>query len=318
VNSDGGEVIQGSNLFNYLDRTTDVDVTWVIDGIAASMTALLLTNPRHKVIAARHAKFMYHSVWGHAAGNSVDIRAYADMIDTFEASLVDMMAARMGVEASAVKSKFFDGADHWLSAEQAKALGLCDEILVGGVALEEPVDLAGLTKRDVFNFYNKQIINKRMGKENSNIFALALGLPETEDESKVVAQLQGIVAQNKSQASALEAERKKNGELENRLRELEKGRVSSLVDTAIEARKISADEKDTYVALAEKDFEAVEKILNRMQGVATVKAQLNTKGAAAKYEGKTWDELDRTERLAGLKAEAPELYNKLYKEKFGV
>jgi hypothetical protein len=239
------------------------------------------------------------------------------MIDAFQSSLIEMMAARMKVEPSAVREKFFDGADHWLSAAEAKALGLCDEILVGGTALEEPVNLAGLTKREVFDFYNKQIINRRMGKEVSNIYALALGLPETEEDSTVVAQLQGIVAQNKSQAEALVAERAKTSELENRLRELEQSRVAGLVDAAIAARKISAEEKDTYVSLAEKDYGAVEKILNKMQGVSPVKGQLNTKGAVAKYEGKTWDELDRAGRLAGLKSEAPDLYNQLYNEKFG-
>ena len=59
VNSEGGEVTQGSVLFNYLDRT-DISVEWVVDGIAASMMAMLITNPKHKVKAAKYAGFMYH------------------------------------------------------------------------------------------------------------------------------------------------------------------------------------------------------------------------------------------------------------------
>jgi ATP-dependent Clp endopeptidase proteolytic subunit ClpP len=315
VNSEGGEVSQGSSLFNYLDRT-DIDVTWVVDGLAASMAALLISSPRHVVKAARHAKFMYHKVWGSAVGNSAEVRAYADMIDTFEVSLIEMMASRMNWTFEKVKSEFFDGVDHWLSAEEAKALGLVDEILVGGMSLEEPANVALLGKTEVYNFYNNQIINLKKMEKGTNIYALAMGLSEAEDDSVALARLQGIVAQNRSLTDELQVEKEKTTTLENRIRTLEGDKVKSLVESAIAERKITAEERDTYVSLAEKDFASVEKILNKMVGVAPIKGSLNTKGTASKYEGKSWDELDKSGRLASLRAEAPELYAQLYEEKF--
>jgi ATP-dependent protease ClpP protease subunit len=313
VNSDGGEVVQGIALFNYLERT-DVSVTWVIDGIAASMMALLLSSPRHRVKAAAHAKLMYHSVKGFVYGDCEKILSTAEMVRTFEASLVEIMSRRTGLPEGEVRERFF-GSDYWLSAQEAMLCGLVDEVLPGNGAVEVP-DLSVLSNsREVYQFYHKQIKSQKMAKE-SNVYALALGLPETEDESRVVASLQETVAQNKSLTSSLTAEREKTARLEERLRALEKGRAESLVDTAIAGKKIGADERETYLALAEKDFAAVEKILGKMQGATRIAAQLNTQGAAGKYEGKTWDELDRSGLLASLKAEAPEVYEKMYEEKF--
>jgi ATP-dependent protease ClpP protease subunit len=318
VNSDGGEVVQGGSLFNYLDRT-DIAVTWMVDGIAASMMAMLITNPKHTVKAARHAKFMYHRVQGYVYGNSAEVRAHANMIDTFEASLIEMMAARMGAEPATVRAEFFtDGVDHWLSAEQAKERGLCDEIVTGGRRMKE-VDLSSLSNiRDVYHFYNNQIINfqKQKTMDKSNLFALALGLPESADESKTLAHMQGMIAQNTNLTASLKAEQEKTTQLENRLKVFEKAKITHLINSAVDAKKIGADEKDTYTALAEKDFEGVEKILDKLPGVEPVKGRLSAKAIASKYDGKSWDELDKAGLLASLKAEAPEVYKQLFDVKF--
>jgi hypothetical protein len=107
-------------------------------------------------------------------------------------------------------------------------------------------------------------------------------------------------------------------ELEGKVSAFEKQKVNDLINQAIADKKISADEKSTYIGLAEKDYAGVKKILDKMQGVSPVSGQLKQQGVSSKYEGKTWDELDRAGLLASLKAEAPELYNQLYKNKFNI
>lgn len=105
-------------------------------------------------------------------------------------------------------------------------------------------------------------------------------------------------------------------ELQAKITGFEKEKVTELIDQAVAEKRIGADEKDTYMALAEKDYEGVKKILSKMRGVAPVVTQLNAKGAALKYEGKTWDELDKSGMLASLKAEDPDTYKLLYDIKF--
>jgi HK97 family phage prohead protease len=115
---------------------------------------------------------------------------------------------------------------------------------------------------------------------------------------------------------AVAAKDTKIAALTAKVQAFEKAKVTDLIAAAIAAKKIGADEKETYTALAEKDFESVEKILAKMQGVAPINGQLSQKTATDKYAGKSWDELDRAGLLVSLKADAPELYSRLYEEKF--
>jgi ATP-dependent Clp endopeptidase proteolytic subunit ClpP len=293
VNSDGGEVVQGNSLFNYLDRT-DIEVTFIIDGIAASMMAMLITNPKHKVLAAKHAKFMYHRVQGYVYGNSAEVRAHADMIDTFENSLIEMMSARMGVEPAAVRAEFFtDGTDHWLSAEQAKERGLVDSIIANGKKIKE-ADLAVLTnKRDVYNFYNNQIINYLNNNKmaEKNIYALALGMPESEDEHKVVNQIQNLVNEKANLTASLQAATTEMEGLKNKLQAFEQAKVTNLINQAVADKKFGEDEKETYTKLAAQDFEGVEKIINKLPGVNPLAPQLDGRKDATGAWNKRQEEI---------------------------
>ena len=314
VNSDGGEVAQGSALFNYLDRT-DVDITWVVDGIAASMMAVLITNPKHHVKAARHAKFMYHRVCGYVYGNSDETRAAADMMDSFEKTLIEMMALRICKSAKETRNLYFDGVDHWLSAEEAVQAHLCDEIVNTNMnikALESITDA-----RSAFNYYNNQIINLKQQKMDEKAFATALNISETSTESEMLDSLRGVVNERETLRQQLQAEKDKVSGLENRIKEFEKSKVKSLIDSAVADKRIGEDDREAYTKLAEKDFESTEKILNKMQPVQRIKNSLQEGNTPKEEEGWDWDKYHRSGRLENLKKNNPGRYAELYKAKFG-
>ena len=104
-------------------------------------------------------------------------------------------------------------------------------------------------------------------------------------------------------------------ELEAKVKAFEKTRIEEMVNLAVAEKKIGADEKDTYVALAGKDFEGVSRILSKMQGVNPIAKQLSVVSPGA-VTG-SWDDLDRAGKLVALKAENPEEFKRLFKEKFG-
>ena len=314
VNSDGGEVAQGSALFNYLDRT-DVDITWVVDGIAASMMAVLITNPKHCVKAARHAKFMYHRVSGYVYGNSDETRAAADMMDSFEKTLIEMTAARIGKTAEETRSLYFDGVDHWLSAKEAVQAGLCDEIVNTSMKLKELENVTDA--RSAFNYYNNQIINLKQQKMDEKAFATALNISETSTEAEMLDSLRGVVNERETLRQQLQAEKDKVSGLENRIREFETAKVKNLIDAAVADKRIGEDDRDAYTKLAEQDFENTEKILNKMQPVERIKNSLKTGGTPEEEADWNWDKYHRSGRLENLKQNNPGRYAELYKAKFG-
>lgn len=315
VNSDGGEVAQGSALFNYLDRT-DIEVTWVVDGIAASMMAVLITNPRHRVKAARYAKFMYHRVCGYVYGNSDETRAAADMMDSFEGTLVDMMASRMGKGCDEVRAVYFDGIDHWLSAEEAVRAGLCDEIVNTDRNIKELENITD--SRSAFNYYNNQIINlKQQNMDEVKAFAAALNMAETSTENEVLEGVRNAVNERTSLRQELEAERAKVTALTNQVKAMEGAKVTALIDSAIADKRIGEDDRDAYTRLAEQDFENTAKILNKMKPVERIKDQLENKKTNEEEAGWDFDKYHRSGRLENLKNNNPERYAELYKAKFG-
>ena len=117
---------------------------------------------------------------------------------------------------------------------------------------------------------------------------------------------------------AVRAQKKHIDELENQIECLQKAKVEELIDRAVAEHRISSDERETYMRLASKDFEAVQRIISLQPKVEPIVSQLREEGSEAKYDGKSWDELDRAGLLASLRAENPERYKQLYKEKFNV
>lgn len=318
VNSEGGEVVQGCALFNYLDRT-DIDVEWVIDGLAASMMAMLITNPRHKVSAARYAKLMYHRVQGSVYGNSAEVRSMAEMIDKFESSLIDMMAQRMGEPAEQVRKEFFtDGLDHWMTAEEAKARGLVDSIIEGRNIAESPADIK--SAKGVFDFYNKQLLNiiKPNNMDKAKIASL-LNKQEKdiETDGALESAVKAVVDENATLRNELQTEKTKNAGLEQQVKTMNEAKVKQLVDSAIAAKKIGEDERETYTKLATNDFETAQKIIGKLTGVQPIAPSLAQPVVNEAEKGWTFDDYHKKGRLENLKKQNPGRYEELFVEKFG-
>lgn len=320
VNSEGGEVIQGSALFNYLDRT-DIEVEWVVDGVAASMMAMLISNPKHKVKAAKYASFMYHRVQGSCYGNSDEVRNLAAMIDTFEKSLVDMMASRMKVDAESVKKEFFtDGLDHWMNAEEAMRRGLVDEIITGKNITPSPKEL--VSSKDVFNFYNKQLINYKQNQKsmitNKAEIGKLLNIAEAEvSDDTVMTAVKNVLKSNSELQNQLKAVKDENANLKNQIGELNNAKVKSLIDKAIADKKFGEDERDSYTRLANTDFELAEKMIGKMKGVERIVDRLDSEHESEEEKDWTFDDYHKKGKLENLKKTNKEKYNKLYKQRFG-
>ena len=89
--------------------------------------------------------------------------------------------------------------------------------------------------------------------------------------------------------------------------------LAGQLDAAQRDGRISAQLRAELQALGESDPTRAAGILAQMQP----HAPLPKEQTAAKYEGKTWDELDKAGKLADYKAEDPEGFKALYKERFG-
>lgn len=313
VNCDGGEVVQGQTLWAYLDRN-DFEVTFIIDGIAASIMAMILTNPKFYIIANPYSKFMYHRVQGGVNGNSDDVRSYADMMDKFEVDLVDMFNKRTGLDPKKVKKEYFGNQNKWLSAQEALDKKLINEIREGNENITEPQNLD--SSRDVYQYFENQLTNCITKEQNMKKVALLLNLSEEATEQAVETAVQNLIKNNNQHVVDLSKKDNQITELENTIKENNAAKVKNLIDGAIGAKKFGEDMRVSYTEMAAENYNRTEKIISKMSGVDPVINGLGGEGVPDAEKNWKWDDYHKANKLENLKNTNQVRFGELYKEKF--
>ena len=127
VNSPGGSVTAGLAIYDTMQFVKCPIATYCI-GQAASMGAILLTaGAKGRRFSLPNARIMIHQPWGGAEGKASDIEITAREILRLKEKLNEILAKHSGRKmAEVVKDT---DRDHFMSAEEAKAWGLIDEVL---------------------------------------------------------------------------------------------------------------------------------------------------------------------------------------------
>ncbi|MCD8396319.1 MAG: ATP-dependent Clp endopeptidase proteolytic subunit ClpP [Lachnospiraceae bacterium] len=127
INSPGGSVSAGLAIYDTM-HYVKCDVSTICMGMAASMGAFLLAGgAKGKRYALPNSEIMIHQPSGGAQGQATDIKIAADHILKTKKKLNEMLAANTGkpLEVIAVDTE----RDNFMSAEEAKAYGLIDEVV---------------------------------------------------------------------------------------------------------------------------------------------------------------------------------------------
>ncbi len=154
INSMGGEVYAGLAIFNAF-RNSKADIRIYVDGIAASMGSVIASS-RRPLYMSKYARLMLHSVRGGAWGNISDLKEMIIHLESLEDTLADIYAERTGKAKDEIKTMFFDGKDHWLTAPEALALGLID-----GIYDTEPV-AEDLAPEQIYTVYQNRLNTNNM------------------------------------------------------------------------------------------------------------------------------------------------------------
>ena len=314
INSMGGEVYAGMAIFNAI-RASQANINIYVDGVAASMAGViaLCGRPLHM---SRYSRLMLHQVSGGIFGTAKDIRVSADQVDALTNVLVDVVAEKSGMKPEEVKEKWFDGEDHWITAQEALNLKLADSIydMKDGAAPAE-----GASADAIYEFTNR-LYSQPQTNENMEIL---------EELRKMSSFTNATTAEQAvAEVSRLENEAAKVPALEAELATLkaekataEKAAHEAIVNQAIADGRIPAAQKDQYLALMAKDCEGVKAIIEGMPKAAGrindfVNNQGGSQTARQQLEAMSWDNIDKAERLMELKNNYPDLYEAKMKAKF--
>ncbi len=128
INSPGGSVSAGLAIYDTM-RYIKCDVSTICVGLAASMGAFLLAGgTKGKRFALPNSEIMIHQPLGGAQGQASDIMIQANQIAKIKKKINDMLSENTGKPIEIVEKD--TDRDNYMTAEEAKAYGLIDEIFV--------------------------------------------------------------------------------------------------------------------------------------------------------------------------------------------
>ena len=332
INSYGGDVFAGLAIYEAVKKCKGLSIH--VDGVAASMAAVIALCGK-PLQMGRYSRLMVHRVSGAVNGSAEDMRQTAGLIEGLETDLAQIMSGRMNMKPEEVKRRYFDGSDHWFTAEEAHAAGLADSITD-----DAPEGLDGSsTDRNIYDTLNARF--KNSGKQTETPFISRLrALPAFSDitnEAELFEALRGIkrptVETHVSDALAkgwiTDADAQE-------IKELCKGDVRAAAK-AIERRKARFDERfekeyaeimrksprAAFVPLWFMNGELKEFARNNFDTFRTLFKYLDKQKVSEYIEADAWDKagrktLDYYRRHDPKKLrDNPHLYNELIRHEFG-
>jgi ATP-dependent Clp protease protease subunit len=128
LNSPGGHVSSGMAIFDTMNYIKPPVCTFCM-GQAASMSALLLAaGHKGKRYALPHSRILIHQPLGGFQGQATDIDIQAREILRLKEELNDILAELTGQALAKIQAD--TERDYYMSAQQAKAYGIIDEIIM--------------------------------------------------------------------------------------------------------------------------------------------------------------------------------------------
>ena len=128
LNSPGGSVYAGLGIYDTMQFISS-DVATICTGMAASMAAVLLTaGAKGKRSALKHSRVMIHQPLGGVQGQASDIEITAREIQKLKQELYTIIADHSGNPFERIEKD--SDRDYWMTAAEAKAYGMIDEVLI--------------------------------------------------------------------------------------------------------------------------------------------------------------------------------------------
>ena len=127
INTPGGVVTSGLAVYDTM-QFLKPDVCTYCVGQATSMGAILLAaGTKGKRFSLPNARIMMHQPWGGAQGAAADISIQAKEILRMRDRIEEILAKHTGQPLDKIKKD--TDRDYFLSAEEAKAYGIVDEVI---------------------------------------------------------------------------------------------------------------------------------------------------------------------------------------------
>ena len=181
INSNGGDVDQGTAIYNMLSRHPG-KVTAYVDGACHSIAFTIFQAADWRVMGLGTSAII-HNMWMSVSGNAEYLRKCADDLDVFMESCVQLLMKR-AKNLTVDQLKEMLNAETVLTPEMALQYGFCDEIGQAKNPAEEPKEDPEQLKQEITELKMQLANQKSFKQELSDFYKTAHGsIPESEQNS---------------------------------------------------------------------------------------------------------------------------------------
>lgn len=267
INSVGGDVYAGIAILNAL-RQSAGNVTIYIDCIAASIASMIAVGCGKPIKMSRNGRLMIHGVHGGFYGNKQDLQKCIDEVNRLDDILCEAYSKRTGLSAEEIRSQYFDGEEHWLSADEALSLGFIDEIYDDESAPSFPDTYSNNQRCEE---YTNQYLNKlNVQLKNRKMFDKIKTMPGFTDCADEAAIIQRAT-EYRAKAEKYDALKGENDQLKQQVADYKKKEEDSqsaaddaAVQKAIDEGRFPEAQRESYKALMHNDRETTSKIIDAL------------------------------------------------------
>ena len=128
INSPGGSVDDTMAIYDTMRFIGSPVATYCIGRAQSGAAIVLAAGTEGKRHALPHAKVMLHQPWGGVTGQAEDIRIQAEEIVKAKKVIIDLLSKHTGLTPEKIAEE--TERDKYMTAEEAKAYGLIDDVLV--------------------------------------------------------------------------------------------------------------------------------------------------------------------------------------------
>ena len=125
MNSPGGVVTEGLSMYNAVKARQGKTIV-EIDALCASI-ATVVACAADEVRISPVGKFMIHRSWTVAAGNAIEFRSTAELMEMMDADIASVYADKTGKSIDELMDMMTK--ETWFNAEQAVSAGFADSII---------------------------------------------------------------------------------------------------------------------------------------------------------------------------------------------
>lgn len=304
LNGVGGDVFEAAEIVNQLRRlpgklkgSGGALVASAYTYIAASLDSFAMPE---------NGKYMFHKPHGMIQGNEDEVESRLKLMKDLTADYRKLYATKMGIEEVALESMWKQ--DVWLTAQEALTKKLVSSLTSKVSADAETMQFfadAGIS----FSQKSKQQQNSNT-KMELKMLAACLGLDTNASESQIQAEINAL----KTKSAEFDNYKQK---VEQQRKAEKSAEVKALLDTAINEKRISADERSSFESLFEANFDATKSVLSNRQAPCKPNPNIQSDVDKVNWTYADWRDKD-PEGLHAMMGEDEKRFNELvhayYKE----